>query len=109
MIPGCVDMADMKSEEYAKKYEEGPDAVLTVFANAEMGRNLALAFVYCLVVNSCLAYRDQLLTPAGADFMTVFSLVATAGLTTSLAASVQHATCVSQSHRHASSSRCFTR
>lgn len=38
MIPGCVDMADMKIEEYAMKYEEGPDAVLTVFANVEMGR-----------------------------------------------------------------------
>ena len=66
--------------------------MLTVFANAEMGRTLALTFVCFLVVNLCLAYRNQLLTPAGADFMTVFRFVATAGLTTFLAASVQHAT-----------------
>jgi len=65
--------------------------VLKVFANAETGRTLALVFVYFRVVNICLAYRDQLLTPAAADVMTVFRFVATAGLTIFLAASIQHA------------------
>jgi hypothetical protein len=37
MLPGCVDMDEMKSEGYVKKYEEGPRAVLTVFANVGMG------------------------------------------------------------------------
>jgi hypothetical protein len=91
MIPGCVDMAEMKSEEYTKKYEDGPRAVLTVFANVGMGRNLGLTFVYFLVVSFCLAYLAQLHIPARADFMTVFRFVATAGLMTFLAAIVQHA------------------
>ena len=91
MIPGCVDMKDMQSEEYTKKWEEGPRGTMTLFGNISMGRNLGLTFAYFLVVSFCLAYLAQLHIPAGADFMTVFRFVATAGLMTFLAAIVQHA------------------
>jgi putative effector of murein hydrolase LrgA (UPF0299 family) len=64
---------------------------MTLFGNISMGRNLGLTFVYFLVVSFCLAYLAQLHIPAGADFMTVFRFVATAGLMTFLAAIVQHA------------------
>lgn len=91
MIPGCNDPKEMQSDEYKKKYEEGPCGILTIFNNVSMGKNLGLTFVYFLVVSFCLAYLAQLHIPAGADFATVFRFVATAGLMTFLAAIVQHA------------------
>lgn len=48
MIPGCVDMKDMQSEEYTRKWEEGPRGTMTLFGNISMGRNLGLTFVYFL-------------------------------------------------------------
>jgi hypothetical protein len=91
MIPGCVDMKEMKSPEYVKKYDEGPCGILTVFGKVSMGRNLGLTFVYFLVVSFCLAYLAQLHIGPGAQFKDVFRFVATAGLMTYLAAIVQHA------------------
>lgn len=91
MIPGCNDPKEMQSEEYKQKYEEGPCGILTIFGNVSMGKNLGLTFLYFLVVSFCLAYLAQLHIPAGAEFMTVFRFVATAGLMTFLAAIVQHA------------------
>lgn len=90
MIPGCVDMGDMNSEEYKKKDEEGPRGVLTLYSQCNMGRNLGLTFVYFLVMSFCLAYLAQLHITAGEEFMPVFRFVATAALMTYLAAMVQH-------------------
>ena len=59
MIPSCVDMKDMQSEEYTKKWEEGPRGTLALFGKVSMGRNLGLTFVYFLVVSFCLAYLAQ--------------------------------------------------
>ena len=91
MIPGCNDPKEMQSDEYKKKFDEGPVGVITIYGKLSMGRNLGLTFVYFLVVSFCLAYLAQLHIPAGADFMTVFRFVAPAGLMTFLAAIVQHA------------------
>lgn len=91
MIPGCNDPKEMESEEYKKKFEEGPCGILTVFGQVSMGRNLGLTFVYFLVVSFCVAYLATLAIPAGADFMQVFRFVSTAGFMTFLAAIVQHA------------------
>ena len=91
MIPGCNDPKEMQSDEYKQKFEAGPVGILTIYGKLSMGRNLALTFLYFLVVSFCLAYLAQLHIPAGADFMVVFRFVATAGLMTFLAAMVQHA------------------
>jgi hypothetical protein len=91
MFPYCGTSAEMRSEEYQRKYEAGPRGVMTILANTNMAVNLALTFVYFLAVSFCLAYLATLALPRGAGFMTVFRFVSTAGLLTFLAAIVQHA------------------
>ena len=90
MFPGCESSEDMKSDAYKQRFEAGPRGVMTVFAKTNMGTNLALTFVYFLVVNFCLAYLAELALKPGADFMTVFRFVSTAALIAYLSAIVAH-------------------
>ncbi len=91
MFPGCENAAEMKSEEYQKKWEAGPAGIITVFPKVNMGKNMGLTFAYFLVVSFCLGYLATLANKTDADFMDVFRFVSTAGLMTFLAAIVQHA------------------
>lgn len=95
MFPGCNSPEEAKSEEHQKKWADGPSGTLTVYGNcgmgASMGKNLGLQFLYFCAVNFCLAYLATLGVSRGADFMTVFRFVSTAGLMTFLAAIVPHA------------------
>jgi len=91
MFPCCETPAEMKSEEYTKKWEEGPRGIITLFPKVNMGKNLVLTFLYFLAVCFCLAYLATLAVEPGAEFMDVFRFVSTAGLMTFLAAVVQHA------------------
>ena len=91
MFPACGCPEEMKSEEFIKKMETGPRGVMTVFGKFSMGQNLAQTFVYFLVASFCLAYLTTLAIPPGADFMTVFRFVSTAGFLTFFAAIVPHA------------------
>ena len=91
MFPGCETPADMKSEEYNKKWETGPCGTITVFPKVSMGKNLVLTFLFFLSCNICLAYLATLGLDEGASFRQVFRFVSTAGLLTFLAAIVQHA------------------
>jgi hypothetical protein len=91
MFPGCGTPAEMRSEEYQRKYEAGPRGVMTVLAPTNMGVNLTLTFIYFLGVSFCLGYLATLALPRGAAFMPVFRFVSTAGLLAFLAAIVQHA------------------
>lgn len=90
MFPGCQSQAEMGSPEFKAKMEAGPRGVITVFANVGMGQNLALTFVYFLVLSFCIAYLATLALPREADFMRVFRFVSTAGLIAFLSAIVQH-------------------
>lgn len=91
MFPGWDTPAEMKSEEYTKKWETGPAGVMTVFPQVSMGKNLGLTFLYFLATSFCLAYLASFAVDRGAEFMDVFRFVTTAGLMTFLAAIVQHA------------------
>lgn len=91
MFPGCNSMEEMKSEEYARKEQAGPRGVMTVFGPFSMGSNLGLTFVYFLIASFCLAYLTTLAIKPGADFMTVFRFVSTAGFLTFFSAIVPHA------------------
>lgn len=95
MFPGCSSPEEQKSDEHQKKWAAGPCGVVTFYGpvnmGANMGRNLGMTFLYFLVVNFCLAYLATLGVPRGADFMTVFRFVSTAGLMTFFAAIVPHA------------------
>lgn len=90
MVPGCDSPAEMQTPEYQAKMKAGPNGVLTLFSGINMGRNLALTFLYFLVVSACLAYLARLGLPDGADFLRVFRFVSTAALLAFLAAVVQH-------------------
>ena len=91
MFPYCGTSAEMRSEEFQRKYDAGPRGVMTVLPPTNMGVNLGLTFVYLLAVSFCLAYLATLALPRGAAFMPVFRFVSTAGLLAFLAAIVPHA------------------
>lgn len=91
MFPYCGTSAEMRSEEFQRKYDAGPRGVMTVLPPTNMGVNLGLTFVYLLAVSFCLAYLATLALPRGATFMPVFRFVSTAGLLAFLAAIVPHA------------------
>jgi hypothetical protein len=91
MFPGCRTPEEMKSEEFQRKMQAGPCGVVTVFPRVNMGKKLALTFLYFLVVNFCLAYLATLAIKPGAEFMPVFRFVSTAALVAYLAAIVPHA------------------
>lgn len=90
MFPGCDSPADMKTEEYQQKWNDGPRGVMTVFPNVNMGKKLALTFVYYLIISFCLAYLATLALTPGAELMVVFRFIATASFLVFLASVVQH-------------------
>jgi len=90
MFPGCDTPQEMKSEEYTRKWEAGPRGIMTVYPQVNMGKNLALTFLFFLVVCYLLGYLATLALEPGAGFMPVFRFVSTAGFLTFLSAMVQH-------------------
>jgi hypothetical protein len=91
MFPGCRNSAEMKSPEYAKKWEIGPCGVITVYGKVNMGRNLGLTVLYFLACNIFIAYLASMAMKPGVDFTMVFRFISTAGFAIFLAAIVQHA------------------
>jgi hypothetical protein len=76
--PMPASMAEMNTPEFKAKSERGPRVLLTVLGPASsMGRNLALWFVYLLVVGVFAAYVAGLAFAAGAPYLGVFRVVAT--------------------------------
>jgi hypothetical protein len=90
MFPACQTAVERQSPEFQKKWEEGPRGVMTVFPITSMGQNLALTFLYFLVVSFCIGYLATIGVPRGAAFLPVFRFVSTAGLLTFLPAIVAH-------------------
>lgn len=79
MVPRPNSMQEMRSPEFTKKINDGPNLVLTVLPSgtSSMGRSLGMWFVYILVVAVFAAYvAGRALTPAS-DRMEVFRFAAT--------------------------------
>lgn len=78
MLPYCVDPAELKNEEVANKYREGPLAYITVIPSGmpTMGPKLVMSFVYNLVVGALCAYMVSR-TVAGGDYLHVFRVAGT--------------------------------
>lgn len=74
MMPRAANMADMKTPEFAEKVKKGPMMILTVMPNRpiNMGRPLALWFIYSLVVSYFAAYIASRALPPGAAYLGVF-------------------------------------
>lgn len=91
MFPMAASHAEMKNEEFQRKFEAGPRGIVTVFGKMNMGMNLVLTMIYFFVVSFMLAYLATIALKPGAPFLEVFRFVSTAGLMTFLSAIVQHA------------------
>lgn len=88
MMPRPASTQEMRSEAFLEKQRRGPVMVLTVLPNGPtaMGRNLALWFVYLLVVGVFAGYVAGRALPPGAEYLSVFRFVgATAFIGYSLA------------------------
>ncbi len=77
MIPRASSMQEMKSPEFVEKMNKGPVMVVTVMPNGpvQMGKSLALWFLYCAVVGVFAAYVAGRALPAGAPYLRVFQLI----------------------------------
>lgn len=91
MFPCSRSQAEMQSEAFQKKYDIGPRGVITILPKVNMGQNLGLTFAYFLAVSVGLAYLATIAFKPGADFLSVFQFVFTAGVMIFLAAMVQQA------------------
>jgi hypothetical protein len=70
LIPRPSSRAELRSPEFMEKARQGPVVLMTVMPSAQpsMGRNLAMWFVYCLVVSLFAAYiAGRALAPAAAS------------------------------------------
>ena len=78
-IPHCVSMADMKKPEMQKKFDEGPVGFITILPNGmpAMGKNMALTFVFYLVISAVVAYVASRTLAPGSDYLAVFRVVGT--------------------------------
>ena len=78
MVPRATTREGMQSPEFAEKLRQGPVMVVTVIPNGpfSMGRSLGLRFLYLVAVavfTACVALKSL---DTGADYATVFKLVA---------------------------------
>jgi len=91
MFPMTESLAEMKNEEFQRKFDAGPRGIVTVFGEMNMGVVLVLTLIYFFVLSFMLAYLSTIALKPGAPFLDVFRFVSTAGLMTFLSAIVHHA------------------
>lgn len=79
-LPYAASNADRESEAFQARCKEGPVAMLTIFPNGmpNMGKQLGLWFVYCLLVSVFVAYLLSATLAAGSDYLKVFQVAGTA-------------------------------
>lgn len=78
-VPHCASQAELKAPEMQKKFAKGPLAFITVLPNGmpSMGKNMALSFVFNLVVGVVVAYLVSRTVAPGSDYLAVFRISAT--------------------------------
>lgn len=80
MWPNC-EGADMKSEEFKKRFNEGPWGSINVLgAKPNMLRNMIASVVVFLVISLFVGYITSLARPAGAEFLEVFRVAGAAAV-----------------------------
>jgi hypothetical protein len=83
MFPYACKPEDWKSEEFKRRQEAGPTGTLIVWSRQpNMGVNMTCTVVFFTVVSAVIAYLAGIAIPPGADFLTVFRFVGTAGILT---------------------------
>jgi hypothetical protein len=79
MVPRPGSMKEMRTPEFIEKRKTGPVMMITVFPTGEfgMGKNLAMWFVYSLVVSLFAAYVTGRAVGPGTDYLQVFRFAGT--------------------------------
>jgi hypothetical protein len=90
-FPAADNPKHMQSPEFQKKYLDGPRGFLSLLPVTNMGRNLALTFLYYLVMAYAIAYLATIAIKPGAEFLDVFRFGFTAGFLIFFAAMIPQA------------------
>ncbi|UCG87762.1 MAG: hypothetical protein JSW71_04225 [Gemmatimonadota bacterium] len=79
VLPIPADAKDMGTPEYQNKVIEGPVVFMTVFPNQPfaMGKQLALWFIYSVIVSIFAGYLASRTLTAGEDYLQVFRVTGT--------------------------------
>ena len=79
LVPYHTNPKDLENPEVARKYEEGPQAYITVVPNGmpSMGPKLALSFLFYLGVGVLCAYFVSRTAAPDADYLGVFRIAGT--------------------------------
>lgn len=81
MFPFCEDQKAMGTPEFRETYAKGPWGTLNLWSSrANMGRNLALTFLYFLIVSLLIGYVGFESLGRGTDAARVFQITATIGV-----------------------------
>ena len=91
MFPGCDGGKNMSDPTYQEKYKNGPNGIITVLPQANMGMNLMMTLLYFFVCCCTFAYLASFALDDGENSLTVFRFVATVALLTFSASILQHA------------------
>jgi len=80
LFPRPASRSDLQSPAFAEKMNRGPVALMTVMPSGQMsmGRNLALWFAYCVVVNLFAGYIASRALVPGSPYLSAFRFVGTA-------------------------------
>lgn len=78
-VPHVMDQKDLKSPEVQQKFTEGPLAFITVLPNGvpNMGRSMALSFVYNIAIGLLCAYMVSRTTGPDSTYLEVFRIAGT--------------------------------
>lgn len=79
VLPHVADPAEFKNDAVRQRYEEGPNAFITVVPNGapNMGPKLGLSFLYNVLVGVLCAYLLSRFLDPGAPYLEVFRLTGT--------------------------------
>ena len=79
MVPRPATREELRTQEFVARVNEGPNLVVTVLPNGPLawGRNLAMWFVYLVVVAVFAGYVAGRALPPGTHYLVVFRFVGT--------------------------------
>ena len=81
-VPFAAGPADWKDEGWLAKFKEGPVGFITLTPAGRMdiGKSMAIWFVYILIVETLVAYVAGQTLAAGTDYLRVFQIAGTAAI-----------------------------
>lgn len=82
MLPYCVEMKAMGTEEMQAKFKAGPVGFMTIMPSGmwSMGKTLSLWFLFIILINIFVAYLTNLVFTIDTDYAMIFRFVATVSL-----------------------------